>query len=164
MSGDQPQLRRDMAGEWSEWVNVSDWLNSGWNAGPEAPWAKGVYRFRVTAGSPREGEVTYIGRAGRYGERINNAICARLASFITAAMGFWSPHAGGETFYRSSGDEGHGLSVRDLEVSWAVDDDPECREAEELLRLPKLPMCNKEAGRTCKREECDRAKKIVTEN
>jgi hypothetical protein len=155
-----------MTGEWSEWVKVADWLNSGWNAGPEAPYDKGVYRFRISLAHPRRaGEVLYIGRAGKQGEKKALGICARLASFITAAMGFWSLHWGGENFYKLAGDEakaiaGHGLSVRDLEVSWAVDDDPESREAEELRRLPELPSFNKRGPRTCKRDSCKRAGKL----
>ena len=36
--------RSRMTGEWSEWVKVAAWLDSGWNFSPEAPYKKGVYR------------------------------------------------------------------------------------------------------------------------
>jgi hypothetical protein len=159
-----------MTGEWSDWVKVANWLNSGWNAGPEAPYDKGVYRFRVGAVHPnRSGEVVYIGRAGKHGDKETPGICARLASFITAAMGFWTLHSGGETFYKLAADPakgiaGHELSVRDLEVSWAVDDDPECREAEELKRLLELPVFNKKDPQTCGRETCKRARRLRTDH
>jgi hypothetical protein len=153
-----------MTSEWSEWASVAAWLESGWNASPEAPSDKGVYRFRINqALRKRAGEVIYIGRAGKQGAKQSIGICARLASFITAAMGYWTLHSGGETFYKLAGDEaegGHNLSVRDLEVSWATDDDPECREAEELLRLRKPPSLAKKGPNTCKRNNCERAVKL----
>ena len=153
-----------MTGEWSEWAKVAYWLDSGWNFSPEAPCDKGVYRFRISPAHPkRAGEVVYIGRDGKSGEKKALGVCARLASFITAAMGFWTLHSGGERFYKLAGDEaggGHGLSVRDLEVSWAVDDDPQCREAEERRRLPGLPAFMKLEPKTCKRDNCERASKL----
>ncbi len=83
-------------------------------------------------------------------------------------MGFWSLHSGGERFYKTAANDAadtdparHHWSVHDLEVSWAVDDDPECREAEELARLhPKHPVFNHQDARPCEREDCDRAVKL----
>ena len=158
-----------MSSEWSEWVPVANWLKKGWNMDPKAPCEKGVYRFRVVLSHPeRAGEVVYIGRAGEQGKRLSyGGICARLANFITAAMGFWT-HSGGEKFYRTAADDelnivGHNLRVFDLEVSWAIDDDPECREAEELKRFGKeKPVFNTDEPRTCKREDCPR-RKIIRE-
>jgi hypothetical protein len=161
-----------MTGDWSEWVKVTGWLASGWNMNPEAPSKKGVYRFRVRTDLPRGGEVVYIGRAGKKGEKTGYTICARLANFITAAMGFWSLHSGGENFYCEAADgpndnreDRHHLSVHDLEVSWAIDDDPECREADgieqERMKLSgKLPRFNRRKPRTCRDEKCERAAKL----
>jgi hypothetical protein len=151
--------------KWSKWVAVTHWLDNGWND-PEVPWAEGVYRFRVRPGhSERGGEVVYIGRAGKNAGTDTSGICDRVASFITAGMGFWTRHRGGNRFYEKAGtgdDEasGHRLSVRDLEVSWAVDDDPVCREAEEMLSLPRRPVFNKQAPRTCRCDDCSRAVKL----
>jgi hypothetical protein len=89
----------------------------------------------------------------------------RVALFMTAAMGFFNMHSGGERFFeqavQGNGESPvHNLSVRDLEVSWAVDDDPECREAEEMMGLETRPVFNKQAGRCCKRSGCPRAEKL----
>jgi hypothetical protein len=150
-----------MNGQWSDWVPVAHWLDTGWNE-PAVPWAKGVYRFRVKPGHPeRGGDVVYVGRGGAHADKDTSTICTRVASFITAGMGFWSGHSGGVRFfnYWEPGAEApkHSLCVRDLEVSWATDDDPMCREAEELARLPALPLGNAQWARTCRRDGCARA-------
>jgi hypothetical protein len=158
-----------MTGEWSEWVPVADWLDRGWNFDPMAPYDKGVYRFRVKAGHrERSKEVVYIGRAGSHDSGKNTpGVCARIGSFITAAMGFWTFHLGGEKFYKTAADDakkiaGHQLSARDLEVSWALDDDPKCREAEELKCFGKeKPAFNTDDPQTCEREDCARRRKLL---
>lgn len=168
-----------MAGEWSKWVSVADWLDKGWNFDLQAPYDKGVYRFRVMEGHrERSKEVIYIGRAGSHDSGKNTpGVCSRIGSFITAAMGFWTYHSGGEKFYKTAADDakkivGHQLSVRDLEVSWALDDDPKCRESEELKREAeelmrrfgkKKPDCNTDEPETCRREDCDRHRKLREE-
>lgn len=156
-----------MSGEWSEWVSVANWLNKGWNIDPKVPYEKGVYRFRVKLSHPeRAGEIVYIGRAGKHGKKKGYAICPRLANFITAAMGFWTLHSGGEKFYKTAADDdmnvaGHRLSVFDLETSWALDDDPECREVEELKRFgEEKPVFNTDEPRTCNREDCPRRRNL----
>ena len=154
-----------MAKAWSEWLAVADWLDRGWNS-PHIPWAKGVYRFRVRPDHPvRGGEIVYIGRAGSHAGKASTALCSRVGSFITAAMGFCTYHAGGESFFNRSVQGGqqqptHGLCVRDLEVSWVKDNDPMCREAEELASLSCLPPFNKQGAHGCARDECKRARKL----
>ena len=151
-----------MAGRWSRWLAVAQWLDHGWNH-PRIPWSKGVYRFRVRPDhSERGNEVVYVGRGGSHAGKDTSSICSRVGSFITAAMGFWTFHAGGETFFTRSAQGGnqapvHHLSVRDLEVSWAEDDDPICREAEEMSALAVRPAFNKQRPRGCRREQCRRA-------
>jgi hypothetical protein len=141
---------------------VADLLDQGWNY-PRIPWAAGIYRFRVHEDhSGIGGEVVYIGRGGSHAGKDSTSICSRVGSFIAAAMGFWAYHSGGETFFRRSAQGGqqepvHNLSVRDLEVSWAKDDDPICREAEEVALLPSMPLFNRQRTRSCRREECSRA-------
>src|SRR5258708_5323747 len=142
-------------GKWSRWVAVADLFQSGWN--PGIPIDKfGVYRFRVSPmHSDRAGEGVYLGRAGSHDSNADTAmaLCMRVERFITSCMGFWSVHGGGETFFKQA-HHGlqhlpvHQLSVRDLDVSWAVDEDPMCREAEELFKLPCLPVFNKKPPRT----------------
>ena len=151
-----------MAGKWSQWRAVAHWLDHGWNS-PAVPWAKGVYRFRVQPQHPEwGGEIIYVGRGGSHIGKATTTICSRVISFITAAMGFLTLHSGGETFFNRSvrgGKESpvHHLSVRDLEVSWAEDDDAMCREAEALTNLPHFPVFNKKRPRTCRRDNCARA-------
>jgi hypothetical protein len=54
--------------------------------------------------------------------------------------------------------------TRDLEVSWALDDDPMCREAEELKRFGKeKPVFNTDEPQTCEREDCARRRKLLEE-
>jgi hypothetical protein len=150
-----------MYGQWSDWVPVAHWLDTGWNE-PAAPWAKGVYRFRVKPGHPeRGGEVVYLGRGGAHVDKDTSTICTRVAAFITACMGFWAGHSGGARFFKQSArgdaEPKHSLCVRDLEVSWAVDDDPECREAEEQAGRPALPRFNAQWPRSCRHVDCTRA-------
>lgn len=151
-----------MAEKWSEWLPVAHWLDHGWND-PPIPWAKGVYRFRVQPTHlEMAGKVIYVGRSGSHIGKGTTSICSRVGSFITAAMGFWTFHSGGETFFTQSVRGGkrtptHQLSVRDLEVSWAEDEDPICREAEELATFSIPPIFNKQRSRSCRREECMRA-------
>jgi len=79
-------------------------LDAAWND-PPAPYDKGVYRFRVRQEHPKLGsKMVYIGRAGSHGEKETPGICSRVASFITAAMGFWTLHSGGERFYKEATD------------------------------------------------------------
>jgi hypothetical protein len=151
-----------MTGKWSQWLAVGHWLDHGWNL-PMVPWAKGVYRFRVQPNhSERAGEIIYVGRGGSHAGKETTTICSRVISFITAGMGFWTLHSGGEHFFKRSV-QGvkqppvHRLCVRDLEVSWAEDDDPMCLEAEELAKLPRPPVFNTRPPRTCRREKCMRA-------
>jgi hypothetical protein len=151
--------------EWSDWLAVACWLDHGWNL-PGIPWVKGVYRFRVQPNNPgMGGEVIYLGRGSSHSGKDSTSICSRVGSFITAAMGFWTYHSGGETFFTRSALGGnkepvHHLSVRDLEVSWAADEDPICREAEELVALQRPPIFNQRPTRSCRREECMRAKRL----
>lgn len=154
-----------MKTKWSKWVAVARWLDHGWND-PRLPWEKGVYRVRVRpAHSERGGEVVYIGRAGSHSGKETSTICPRVALFITACMGFWTMHSGGNRFFEQSaqGEKHppvHQLSARDLEVSWAIDDDPICREYEELQALPGPPAFNKQSPRTCQRNDCARAAQL----
>lgn len=154
-----------MAGAWSEWLAVAHWLDHGWNH-PPIPWAKGVYKFRVRPDHPaRGGHVVYVGRGGSHSGKETTTICSRVGSFITAAMGFWTFHSGGETFFKRSVQGGqetptHDLGVRELEVAWAEDDDPICREAEELAQFKSPPLFNKQRSRSCRREDCQRAMKL----
>jgi hypothetical protein len=91
-----------MTGGWSRWLPVVHWLDRGWND-PVVPWAKGVYKFRVRPDHPdRAREVVYIGRGGSYTGKDTMTICSRVISFITASMGFWTLHSGGERFYKQS--------------------------------------------------------------
>ena len=84
-----------MTTEWSQWIPVITWLDSGWNE-PTIPWSKGVYRFRVVQNHPiRGGEVVYIGRGGRHSDAQTSMICSRVGAFIASAMGFWTAHSGG---------------------------------------------------------------------
>lgn len=154
-----------MSKKWPEWLVVAHWLDNGWNS-PKLPWKKGVYRVRIKADHPkRGGEIVYIGRAGKHTKEDNSAICSRVADFITACMGFWSQHIGGNRFFAHAAkgykeSPVHNLSVRDLEVSYAIDGDPICRENEELQKLPHLPLLNKGRPYTCGRDNCRRAKKL----
>ena len=155
--------------KWSKWLAIAHWLEHGWNE-PRVPFEKGVYRIRVQPKHrKRGGEIVYIGRAGTYAG--NNTICARVGGFITACMGFETQHSGGNRFFdrseRSKRESPvHDLSVRDLEVSYTLDGDPECRECEEIQkeakRLGKLPALNSEkrSGATCRRNGCRRAKRL----
>jgi hypothetical protein len=155
-----------MSRKWSEWFAIAHWLDHGWND-PTLPWEKGAYRIRVQPGHPKSGgEIVYIGRTGKHTEGENSAICSRVADFITACMGFWSRHAGGNSFFNhaAKGQKErpvHNLSVRDLEVSYVIDGDPICRENEELQKLPRLPAFNKGKPYTCGRANCRRAKKLL---
>jgi hypothetical protein len=154
-----------MGGKWFEWLAVTHWLDQGWNL-PRIPWAKGVYRFRVLPNHHEMGgEVVYIGRGSSHSGKDSTSICSRVGSFITAAMGFWTYHSGGETFFTRSAQGGkkepvHHLSVRDLEVSWTEDEDPICREAEEVAMLATPPRFNKQRTRSCRRAECSRATRL----
>jgi hypothetical protein len=155
---------------WSQWVSVAHWLDRGWNE-PEAPWASGVYRFRVRpAHRRRGGEIVYVGRGGSHAGKGTSKICSRIGAFISAAMGFWSHHSGGERFFKRwavtpKTSAEHSLSVRDLEVCWVVDSDPMCREAEELLgNSLDLPAFNSAAPRTCRRADCRRAVRLHTKH
>src|SRR5713226_1678722 len=144
-----------MIKKWSQWFAVSHWLDHGWN-NPSLPWEKGVYRFRIRPAHRKHGgEIVYIGRAGEHtkDKELTSAICSRVATFITAGMGFWTAHSGGNRFFARSINGSkeppvHELSVRDLEVSYVIDDDPVCRENEELQKLSSFPAFNKRPPRT----------------
>jgi hypothetical protein len=101
------------------------------------------------------GQVVYLGRGGSHAGQGTSTICSRVGAFIACCMGFWLRHSGGERFYRES--DHHPLCVRDLEVSWALDDDPICREGEELVSLPALPRFNVQGPHTCQQDDCPRA-------
>jgi hypothetical protein len=124
-----------------------------------------MVRIRPGQSKKSGGKIVYIGRTGKHTKGENSAISARVATFITACMGFGTFHAGGDHFFEQSVNGGkqspvHTLSARDLEVSYVLDSDPVCRENEELQKLPRLPAFNKGKPHFCGRPNCKLAKKL----
>lgn len=145
---------------WSAWIPVARFLDSGWNHDPEVPCALGVYRFRVNEDhkGPHAGKVVYVGMSNAQ----STTICQRVGNFISAAMGFYTQHSGGNTFYNRTGtSQEHGLNVRDLEVSWSVDDCPPCAETEEYRRYSPPPMFNQGVPKPCGQPTCQRSRNLL---
>lgn len=141
---------------WSEWESVAGILDAGHQS--NFPWEPGVYRFRTQPDhGEAAGEIVYIGRGGKEGGTDNSALVSRIGTFIASAMGFQAPHSGGNRFHTEREAGAHGLTVRDLEVSFRVDPDSTCAEAEAIVAAGALPRFNRQAARTCRRDECPRA-------
>lgn len=153
------RLQGDPVARWSKWHSVAVILDTGRQS--LIPWEDGVYRFRIrpehaTCG----GEIVYIGRGGCVGSKRTSAILSRVGAFIMSAMGFWAAHSGGNRFHSQHEAREHDFSARDLEVSWRVDADSKCAEAEALMEFGRLPRFNSQKGRTCRRDACARALKL----
>lgn len=141
---------------WSRWYPVTDVLDAGWNK-HDVPWKIGVYRFRVgPTHQDRSGEVIYVGRAAT---TKSSALCRRVGLFVSAAMGFYTQHSGGIAFYDKWYQ--HKIPLRSLEYSWALDDDPWCREYEEYLSYSKAPVLNARRPDTCGELACLRRAAIL---
>ena len=150
-------MKRSEQKLWSPWWRLDGILDAGQNH-TGIPWEPGVYRFRVVSDHASRGsELVYVGRGGREGSKGTSMIVSRVGTFMAAAMGFETSHSGGLRLYRTLQAKQHDLTVRDLEVSWVVDLDSICAEAEVLASLRVKPVFNAQKARTCRPDTCARA-------
>ncbi len=158
--------------EWSEWANVSKWLDQGKNADPEIPGDYGVYMLRVALAFPvRGGKILYVGstystKKVKKGPDHFTGLRKRIGLLISCAMGFGTGHSAGCKFYDFFIKDdpppecldlfGRGLrpTVRDVEVRWSVVDCPWCAEREVYLETKPPPLFNGNTPKQCGREDC----------